>query len=161
MNKNHLIALCCLALLASGCSKEQPTPPPASDVSVTKKDDAAAPAKSDKDEKASVAAVESEKALVLPAGFPPDIPVMPGSTVKTATPTKDGLTVQFTVASSVADATKFYEKRLRESGWGFDVSMGVDTSKFLVKTGKGDFTVEVLKDGDGSTVQVLVPKGKS
>lgn len=162
MNKNLLVALCFLTLLASGCGKEQTASPPASDDKVAKKDDSAAPAKNDKDEKANVAAVEVEKGIALPAGFPPDIPVMPGAVVKTATPTNEGLSVQFTVASSLADSTKFYENKLREMGWGFDATMNVDTSKFLVKKGKGGFTVEVLnKEGGGSVVQVFVPKEKS
>lgn len=81
MKKSEIIALCVLALLASGCGKEQTVSTPAGDVKMTQKGGTTTFEINDKGGKVNVVAASGDKAIPLPAKFPSDIPIMAAAVV--------------------------------------------------------------------------------
>ena len=162
MKKISLIALCVFALLALGCGKEQTISTQSGDVKVTKKGDSITFETKEKGEKVNVAVAGGDKGVALPEKFPSDVPVMPGAIVKVAMTTGDGMSVQFSVKASQADAVKFYEENLKAKGWAIEATMNMGASSMLsAKKGKRECVLNVVTEGGGSIVQVMVPSEKS
>jgi hypothetical protein len=161
MKKISLAALCAFALLASGCGKEEKVSAPATDIRVTKKGDAVTFEMKGKDEKTNVTIAGSDKGVPLPDKFPTDVPVMPGAIVKVAMATGEGMSVQFSVKASQADAVKYYEENLKTKGWTIEATMNSAASSMIsAKKGKRECVLNIITDAGGSIVQVLVPSEK-
>ena len=162
MKKISLTALCVFALLASGCGKEQTTSTSVGDVKVTKKGDNITFETKDKGEKVNVAISGSDKGVALPDKFPSDFPVMPGAIVKVAMTTGEGMSVQFSVKASQADAVKFYQENLKAKGWNIEASMNTGASSMIsAKKGNRECVLNMVTDGGGSIVQVMLASEKS
>jgi hypothetical protein len=161
MKKISLTALCVFALLALGCGKEPTVSTPAGDVKVTTKGDATTFEMKSKDDKVNVTIAGSDKGVALPDKFPSDIPVMPGAIVKVAMVTGEGMSVQFGVKSSQADAVKFYEENFKAKGWTIEATMNTGASSMMsAKKDKRECVLNIVPEGAGSIVQVLVSSEK-
>jgi hypothetical protein len=159
--KNSLIALCVFALLALGCGKETTVSTPAGDVKVTKKGDSITLETTDKGEKVNIAVAGDGQSVALPDKFPSDVPVMPGAIVKMAMSTDEGMSVQFSVKASQADAVKYYEENLKAKGWAIEATMNTGASSMMsAKKGRRECVLTVVTEGGGSVVQVMVPSEK-
>ncbi len=162
MKKNSLTVLCVFALLVLGCGEKTTVSTPSGEIKMTQKGDAITFEMKDQGEKMKVAISGSDKGVALPDKFPSDFPVMPGAIVKVAIATGEGMSVQFSVKASQADAVKFYEENLKAKGWKIEASMNTGASSMLsAKKGNRECVLNVVTEGGGSIVQVMVPSEKS
>jgi hypothetical protein len=145
-----------LALLGGCGKKEQNVVVPGGSAKVTQQGSTTTVEVSSQGEKLKVTA--SDKGVALPDKFPADVPIMPGATIKMAASSGDGLTVNFSVAASQADALKYYQDNLKAKGWEIEATMAMgDAAMLSAKKDKRECVVNVAKDGSGSMVQLMAP----
>lgn len=163
MKKNSLTALCVFSLFVSGCGEKTTVSTPTGDIKMSQKGDSITFEMKDKGEKTNVAISGSDKGVALPEKFPSDFPVMPGAIVKVAMTTGEGMSVQFSVKASQADAVKYYEENLKTKGWNIEASMNTGASSMMsAKKGNRECVLNVVTEkSGGSIVQVMVASEKS
>ena len=162
MKKISLTALCVFSLFVIACGEKTTVSTPTGDIKMTQKGDAVTFEMKDKGEKTNLAISGSEKGVALPEKFPSDFPVMPGAIVKVAMTTGDGMSVQFSVKASQADAVKDYEENLKAKGWNIEASMHMGESSMMsAKKGNRECVLNLVTDKGGSIVQVMLASEKS
>jgi hypothetical protein len=145
-----------LALLGGCGKKEQNIAVPGGSAKVTQQGSSTTVEVSSQGEKVKVTA--SDKGVALPDKFPADVPIMPGATIKMAASSGDGLTVNFSVAASQADALKYYQDNLKAKGWEIEATMMMgDAAMLSAKKDRRECVVNVARDGSGSVVQLMAP----
>jgi outer membrane lipopolysaccharide assembly protein LptE/RlpB len=98
----------------------------------------------------------------LPEGFPKDVPLCPGATVKMSVTSGQGLMVHLESAASAADVAKFYNEQLEGNGWKIEQTMNMGEVRTLsAKKDQRQCTVTCTKDGQKTLVQIYVVPEKS
>ena len=158
MKKRTIVALAILAGLAAGCGKSEKTYKTGEgEVTVKENGDQIAYEGTTKEGKFKMSV--GEKGVALPDDFPKDIPIMKGTTVKTAMTQGPQTIVHLYAAKSIADAAKFYQDELKVNGWTIENSLNMgDTSMVAAKKGNRQCNVVATKEGDGVLVQLVVVK---
>ncbi len=148
--------LVAMALLGGCGKKEQNIAVPGGSAKVSQQGGSTTVEVSSQGEKVKVTA--SDKGVALPDKFPSDVPIMPGAIVKMAASSAGGLTVNYSVSASQADALKFYQDNLKAKGWEIEATMTMgDAAMLSAKKDKRECVVNVAKDGSGSVVQLMAP----
>jgi len=123
-----IAAACCATLLLAGCGQSEPD----ADARARQMEEMAAERGIDLD--VSIDAESGEEKIVidrsaggmqatvgknldLPAGFPDDVPVIPGISIHSANETPVGFMVQGTTEHSAEQITDYYAKQLSKLGW--------------------------------------------
>jgi hypothetical protein len=158
MSSRNAILLCVFAIAVTGCGKDEKTiATPGGAVTVTKSGNTTSVEVSGKDGKITVAS--NEKGVALPDKFPADVPVMPGATVKMAAAVGENLSVHLGTAAAQADVAKYYEENLKAKGWSVDPAASVgELTIVAAKKGERRLGINIVKDGAGSVVQLMVPR---
>jgi len=157
VNTITVIILLAFAALSFGCGKSEKTyQTPGGEVKVKQSDGEVVYQATAKDgQKVTVAA--GETGIALPAGFPKDVPLLDGASVKVAMTQGKQMLVHLSAPGSVADAAKFYDGALKQQGWEIDSTVNAaDVSMISAKKGKRQCSVSATRDGDGVLVQLAV-----
>ncbi|HET7380836.1 MAG TPA: hypothetical protein VFJ24_12400 [Gaiellales bacterium] len=98
----------------------------------------------------------------LPAGFPRDVPILKGATVKVAMSQGNRMVVHLYTSSQVAEAAKFYNEALQGQGWKIESST-IASDMWTLSARKGTSTcgVTVSKEGRGTLVRLAVSEAGS
>lgn len=156
--KGALVAGSVCLVLAGGCGKEEKTvSTPQGEFRVTTKGDTATMEVTGKGVKATV--TSGEGGIALPAGFPKDMPVIKGGTVRLAMEAGPNFSVHLIAPAPVAEAGKFYEDALKAQGWKIEAVMNLGES-MMVAGSKGErkCQVTIAPEGNGSLLQLVVPR---
>jgi hypothetical protein len=62
----------------------------------------------------------ADNSVQLPANFPADIPIYPGATVESATPSGEAVNVTLTALDSQERVARYYREELKKNGWRID-----------------------------------------
>jgi len=154
-----LAAACAWLVLAFGCGKEEKTvSTPRGDVTVTTRGDVTTVEVTGKDGKFTASSAEG--GVALPADFPKDVPIIKGGVVKMAMVAGPNLSVHVEAPASVAEAGKYYEDSLKAQGWKIEAAMNMGDSMMIsARKGKRECAVTIAKEGKGSALQLMVPRG--
>ena len=102
-----------------------------------------------------------KKSLELPPNFPPDVPLLQGSTLK-ATVSQGGRTVvHLYTTASIADAGKFYASAFKAQGWKVDSDYST-REMFVISATKGKTAcgVTISSEGKRTLVRLAVSQAE-
>ena len=152
------IACCACLAFASGCGKDEKTiSTPRGEVRITQKGGGASMEMVTKDGKVNI--TSNEKGVALPDNFPKDVPIIKGGVVTMAMASGEHLSVHLRAPSPVAETAKYYEDSLKAQGWQIEATMNMGESMMVsAKKGRRECAVTAVKDGNGSVVQLMVPR---
>ena len=156
MQKTVVLTLTLLVALTGGCGKGEKTYKTSDgEVKVKQKSGEATYEGTTKEGKFKVAL--GEKGVALPDGFPKDVPIAKGATVKMAMAQGKQTMVHLSVPGSIADAAAYYKDELKNQGWEIETTMNMGEGSMLTaKKEKRQCVVVVAKEGDGTLVQLTV-----
>jgi hypothetical protein len=114
-------------------------------------------------EKAQKSATKAyaDTSIVLPDGFPKDVPIMKNATLKASLGGGDRMVVQLNTISSISEAASFYNAELKKAGWTVDSAPGTGDVVINAKKGRTVCAVTIARDAKGTLIRIAVSPAPS
>ena len=95
--------------------------------------------------------------MEIPDTFPKDVPIPKGAVPKLSMTQGKNEMLHLRVSGSVGEVAKDYQEKLKAEGWEIETTMNMgETSMVQAKKGERTCALVIMKDDDGTMVQLTV-----